>query len=686
MTYHSTQGRVDYAPPVLGNGNMSLTLDGEGTQSLPERESGRPAQTIWRAGRRYREPFDRPLIPFGRLIHSLPAADAFEQALDAERALLKTRSRHGGMTLETENFVCMGRDLLVMRKTFSQAGDYALTWLWASNAPSTETPRRVAFSAEADERGIDVRFTLDGQQRLEGGARLQADRPVRAEISGNAFTLHMSVQAGETVTFSLMIADELDGDWPALLADMRRDAENPEALRAAHERDWLDYSRKTYVEFGEADIESVWKTALYHLRCHTTRWSIPVGLNDTNWNGRYFAFDEFFPMDGLLTAGHPELARRVSEFRLQGLQQALKRASRFDYPVSICARYPWETVETGEEAAPVGFWYDHVFHMANVAIGAFENYRYAGDAALLARYWEMIRACANFFLRHMVYRLEGGRTVIGKCTDLERLGCDVENAYMTTCSAIQTLRVAAEAADILERDAEFAADCRNTADALQACLPRDEEKYVPHPACDQKSIAMFTGTYPYACIPADDPLQERAIRDYIGQELTYGNMYNLGHGVASWYAAWKAIVYARLRDGAHALPALCQAAASRGCFDELWEINEDGVRIKPWFATAAGTCLTGVNAMLLDGGSEEITIAPALHESCERFAFRLPARGDLMIECRAQNSAIETLRVTGGSHAREASVTVLIPARFAPNEPAEDGFARRVVPVERENV
>ena len=57
-----------------------------------------------------------------------------------------------------------------------------------------------------------------------------------------------------------------------------------------------------------------------------------------------------------------------------------------------------------------------------------------------------MRACAEFYLRHMVYRVEGGKTIIGRCTDWERLGSSVQNAYMTTCGVIRTLQVAAEAA------------------------------------------------------------------------------------------------------------------------------------------------------------------------------------------------------------------------------------------------
>lgn len=679
--YHSQQNRPDYMPPILGNGQLALSLDGEGTQSICMTEKanpgGSPAQTIYWAGRRYVDEFTRPLIPFGRFIHSLPQADSFEQTLDTERALLTTRSRHGTLTLETLSFLCIDKNLLVMKKTFSQACDYELVWLWAESAPSVALPRRVTAHSQTDSHGIDISFALDGQWPSTGDARFQADRPVCTKVQDNRFALRLSIQAGETVTFTFMIADSLDGeDWQTRLNAMQAEAENVSALQTAHEQDWLAYSKKSFVSFGEADIESAWQTALYHLRCYTTRWSIPVGLNDTHWQSRYFAFDEYFSLDGLLTSGHDELARRVSEFRLEGLKQAQMRASRFGTQQPyLSARYPWETVETGEEASPPGYWYDHIFHMACVTLGAWRNARYAGDQALLERYWDMIKSCANFFLHHMVYRLEGGRVVIGKCTDLERLGCDVENAYMTTCAAIETLRIAASAANMLGCDAEFAQECLETADELFDCLPCDGKKYIPFPDCQQKSIAVFTGTYPYRCIPVEDAFQIRAMRDYIGSELTYGNMYNVGSGVASWYAAWKAIVYARLSDGEHALPALYQAVAERGCFDEMWEINEEAIRSRPWFTTASGTLLTGVNAMLLNGDDDVLTIAPALHKRCESFSFSLPARDGLWVECIVRNNVLEKLTITGKKCIQEKSVRVRLPRRInADCLPKEDMY------------
>ena len=59
----------------------------------------------------------------------------------------------------------------------------------------------------------------------------------------------------------------------------------------------------------------------------------------------------------------------------------------------------------------------------------------------------------------MVEEKEKGRFIIGKCTDLERLGAACENPFMTTCGAIALFRAAAEAAELplLPADIELVA-------------------------------------------------------------------------------------------------------------------------------------------------------------------------------------------------------------------------------------
>lgn len=87
------------------------------------------------------------------------------------------------------------------------------------------------------------------------------------------------------------------------------------------------------------------------------------------------------------------------------------------------AKFLWETGEKADiELSLIGTWLDHVFHMPVIGLGAFEFYEYTKDKDFLKKCYRMIRACAKYFTNYMVYR-DGERFYIGKCTDLERLGC-----------------------------------------------------------------------------------------------------------------------------------------------------------------------------------------------------------------------------------------------------------------------
>ena len=110
-------------------------------------------------------------------------------------------------------------------------------------------------------------------------------------------------------------------------------------------------------------------------------------------------------------------------------------------------------------------------------------------------------------MNHMIYKTENGKVIIGRCTDLERLGPHRENAYMTTCGVIKTLIIFNEVSEILGVDREFAAECRRTAEELKRDLPNDGRKYIPYADCEEISIALLSGTYPFDVIESESTLQ-----------------------------------------------------------------------------------------------------------------------------------------------------------------------------------
>ena len=214
----------------------------------------------------------------------------------------------------------------------------------------------------------------------------------------------------------------------------------------------------------------------------------------------------------------------------------------------------------------------------------------------------------------MIYEFDGN-IILGKCSDLERLGPSVENPYMSSCSVIKTLYAMSKAAKVMKQDEELAAECERIACGLYKSLPNDVEKYIPCKGCKQKSIAVFSGLYPYNIMDRENILQLNAMEDYVNSEAQYGNMYNYGGGVGIWYAAWKSLAYSRIGYGEKTFQALNQAISSCGCFGEGSEINEKGLLIKPWFTTAAGAVIESVNEMLIQSNEDEVLLFYGLNFS-----------------------------------------------------------------------
>ncbi len=355
---------------------------------------------------------------------------------------------------------------------------------------------------------------------------------------------------------------------------------------------------------------------------------------------RYFAFDDYFSFMGLATSGHLATAAKIPHFRFRTLEVSQNRAHRyFGEHRRAGARYAWEQLEDGVESAPGGFWLEHIFHMAHVALSCWNHYQFSGDREYLRQEgYPVIAECARFYQSQHIYRIAPERYIVGKCTDLERLGAGRENAFMTTCGVIATFEAAAEAAERLATDGDEARQWRFLAAKLRESLPVEGEKYVPYPGCEQKSIAVFAGLFPYPVLSPDDSRQAAAIADYLREETTYGNMYPVGNSVCSWYAGWKGLAFARLGDLPHTLACIAQAVGEANDFSEIFEISQPAHH--PWFTTAEGSYIQMVNESLLQSTEREVRIVAQGMRDC---AFKLAGRGGVMVEAEVENGSLVKL-------------------------------------------
>ncbi len=667
-----------YSPPFLGNGSLSFQLGPDGSMNPTKGGSGiqsQPSRAIWWEGRRYLGQQTKPLVPFGIFTDTITVAKQVstpihaEQELDPVDAKITCRTAYPTCAVTTETFLAADCNLVVLRKHFvpDTPAQYTFAYSLCHKNSISTTPPLMQMKTNAVENGGTIAFTMTDRTGYHGMVRLACDQNATVTTDRNGISLSLFLHKPCTVTLFLLFADTMDTADPAAFAETTiRDAlaKGYDGLKSNHTQIWQQYHAEGYAETGDDAIDLVYKVAQYHLKIFTTRWSMPVGLCDISWDGRFFGFDEHYMTMGLLTSNHMDSARRVPTFRKAGLGIAVTRASSRHHNT---ARYPWETTEDGNEASPPGFWYEHIFHMAAIPLSGWEYYRYTGNTEFLREtVYPVLSACTAFFRLHMLYRTMDGKCIVGKCTDLERLGSSVENAYMTTCGVIAAFRAYTAASRLLHCNEDIADICETLAKELLAGLPHDETRYIPYPGCTDRSISAFSGTYPFPVIEPGDKYQDRAIADYLAYEDTFGNMYEMGSGVCSWYACWKAVVYDRLARPAEASAALRYVAETSGAFGELFEIGNAASHtyVRPWFTTAAGMYVHGVNEALLTGDETGLRIGMGLDETFTDCRFRLAAHGGFVVSCVVKDNRVEELTVSGTAYCQTKEVQVTLPERW----------------------
>ena len=655
MIYNSVENRKDYFPPLLSNGDLSLSSDYEGSVNCDLdilSEISAHKGRIFRAGRRqsfsYKQGSPAPLMNWGQLKFDCGfEADSFTQELHEYDGYVSSVSNYGkNLTINTQCFVHQNYNLYAIKKTFSN--NCKMTITYSIDDVIKKEAKAIAISEKFNRVSIDME--IKAYDTYSSKIILTSDKIADISIGEDNVTFNYQVSAGESICFYYIIEDSLYCDDYILKTEdiFKKTKEGFDALLSENIKIWNDYHGQGYVKTGNNLIDSTYRTAMYGLKCCTTKWSVAIGINDKSWNGKFFAFDEYYCFLGLLQSNKTAYAKRVPEFRNNVcLERAINRATDYSQnPDVIQALFPWETGEHGEELATPGFWMEHIFHIALIALGAFEYYEYTMDKEFLTQCYPMIQACAKYYTLSAIYENSDGSLYIRKCTDLERLGASVENPFFTSCGVIKTLETFVKASEILNRDSEYRKECDYKAKMLRKSLPNDGEKYVPFKECSQKSMAIFAGKYPFDVIDNTDPKLLPSLNDFEKCEKEYGNMYPYGKKISMWYASWKSVVYARMKMAEKALYSITQAIESVGAFSETYEINEGKYHVRPWFATAAGVLTSAINEMLIQSDGENIYLLPALGEEFSTVSFKLSVKGGAVVEVAIENNQIKKLDIT----------------------------------------
>lgn len=506
-----------YNSAMIGNGEIVTTVGPAGYHNgycLDEEQANR---TIFWAGRRLKDArgvktsFPRvppeellgptiPLVRFGRfsrqlsLNGSLTTDDSWQQRMDYDRGMVISTLDHGSFREVTQSFVCLTSNILVFHTRLENRAneevtahfqvDYEFTDGFGFQSPGTRLNIRRPYPTDLEFGNVEGLRSKDGGGD-ERPPHVQENLKVMYEVQEHLGEVHIGrypisrvvdTEAGGTFFFDIDLkADDKQDIWVwAIVSDRLKNTHFPDYDRVvelveSHEKAWMAYWDRCRIEFGEPELEGIYKAALYTLRCNASPWSNPPGYLSTHWEGRIF-HDEFYPFIGLISANHLELARRIPKSRLLTLPHAvLRSAGRGAY-------YGWEVTEDGRESAPYGHWTDERFIHGQFSEQAYRVYLYTQNIKDLKRHYPVIKGCAEWMTYDVLERDEDGELHTRWITDTNEAVYPVRDSLYVTCAVIRCLENAANAAEQLDLDAEEVVEWRELAFELRKVLPVDEEK------------------------------------------------------------------------------------------------------------------------------------------------------------------------------------------------------------------
>ena len=685
-----TVDKSRYGTAMIANGHVSTVIDYLGLQKQQRYAHLTPAVSV--ADRRYGQPVDY-LISHGWFDAALyidgkeQKPIKWTQTLDTKSAFSENVVEYPDATVKTVAFVPANRKMLVVKKTVVPKAPskvkFGFKYTFAPSMPAKPRDRAVTTGAFAEKNCARFVYKLYGLDVYRGEISITSTADAKVSFVENNDAAFLESEADATPekpfesVYYMTYEDDYDGslkpqkniDYTAASAAARKSAlsDGFDKIFAEHKAEWGRYWDGVSVSIPDEKLERAYHTALYHMKCIATRWGFPVGIfAGSHFGGAYFGWDETFCMLALASTGKFDISRVSVDFRRTVLPKAMNRVGKYGRAkrITVGARYTWQTYDPKfaelEKATP-GYWIEHIFHMSNISLQAWTQYLYTNDRAYLEKtVYPIVSECAAYYLANHLYETRDGDLIVGYSTDLERLGPAKLNAFMTSCGIVYTLERAAEGAEILGVDSDFAEKCRAAAARLRKSFANDGKKYIPYDKSKDKSINVVAGLFPYPVNDPENPLQKNAVYDYFKNIDKAGNMYSTGKSVNAWYAGWTISALVPYSDNVVPAQLLEVVARNLGAFGATFEINEPENRIQyhPWFSTAAGNIVYALNKMMLfseeNGG---IKIAPSVPESWRDFSYTLPTFGGLKVSVKAENGRLVYAELLGeNGRSREISV------------------------------
>ncbi len=574
--------------PLAGNGLLGFipSIDGLGTQRTY-------SATVHERGNRNSVSKIRPVMSPFHLTVSADGLEPVRRTLDMGRGSFSTTLENNRMRLKATQRALRGLPCFAMLEVEVEAlADVSTDFIdhpaIASKDSLISTSKKVKNEGKyhlmtrrelSYSDGRDIAVSTSAVVCAPGATAIGTD------------TIAVNLKKNQKTWFCILSAICSSADYGDPWQESERQIlfalrEGRDRLVARHEQLWSDLWQSDIVIDGNEELQKAATSALYHLyssiRPGSRRSIAPLGQSGQGYNGHIF-WDADTWMLPVIAVLHPELARPMVDFRIDGLPAARKRAQGMGY---AGAMFPWEADPFGEESTPTfaltGSMEQHI--TACVANGAWTYYCTSGDKDWLrTQGYPLMKECADFWASRVERNSDGSysiKNVVG--ADEYAIGVD-DNAF-TNGAAKAAMLHTTEAAETLglQPDSRW----KEIADNLSFHY-FDDGTMREHATYDGATIKQSDVTllgYPLGIMTDPDELVRNI--NYYNDKLDLAHGPAMSHGVMAVTLAR----HGRPEDAAKALDRAYKPNL-RGPFMVLAETASNN---RTYFLTGAGAMLQGI--------------------------------------------------------------------------------------------
>ena len=679
-----------YNWPMIGNGSLQTIVGPNGYHNGQVLEVESVNRTIFWAGRRHTDArtaetwiprFDKeipigstqPLVRFGRMQRLLKVNgaeakdDDWVQTMDYDNGIVKSTLNHNSLREFTESMVLLDKNILVFHTTLTNtsnadvSADFTLKYEFGDAYGKQATGTKLfifrpyhtdklfgsidgKFSTDPDvdsraphiSEGLSVKYEVEAHLGEIRWGRSPVGRIQKTPVGGN-FIHEVKLKKGESIElwFWVTVSDRLKYTYFPSLEQVKQYVQE-------HSSGWKKFWNTSSVNLNNPELEGIYKSSLYTLRCNSGEWSSSCGILASNWEGR-FLHDEMFVFFGLISANHPELARKIPNWRWLTHDVAVQRSK------GNGTFYAWEATEEGHESSPIGQWVDERYIHGEISEHTWRYYLYTGDKNTLDQFYPVLKGNVEWLTHDILkYDQDGNIRLRALVPPVEHV-YPAENCNYSVCAFTRSLQIAARAATILGRDKEKVNEWLQLSERVKKLMPVDTKNNVYKIAAnmdDSFGIAHLGALFPFAVELESDVTKNtlnKAVEYYENAKAQRTTDYVFSTTTWIWGMSNLASACFVAGEGAKGYSILKDAKYTVGSFmtpPEHWS-KQDGAYL-PWHTTGSGAFIAAINGMFVQVFDENGAILfPAISPELKNTSFsRLLASEGVAVSGKIENGKI----------------------------------------------